>query len=80
MASIIAGCYTAVGYQPTVNTYTDPNTSPLNQDKEERRQLVESAREPSRVYKVKTAFAMPITSACRVAAIKSFDNSLSKTS
>jgi outer membrane lipoprotein SlyB len=43
MASQLAGCYTAGGYQPTVDTYNDPNASRLSQDMEECRQLAEQS-------------------------------------
>ena len=40
---ILSGCYSYGGYQPTVDTYNDPNAYRLNQDAAECRQLAEQA-------------------------------------
>lgn len=42
-AIVLTGCYSYGGYQPTVDTYNDPNAYRLNQDAAECRQLAEQA-------------------------------------
>lgn len=42
-ALALAGCYSYGGYQPTVDTYNDPNAYRLNQDMAECRQLAEQS-------------------------------------
>ena len=40
---IVSGCYSYGGYQPTVDTYNDPNAYRLNQDMAECRQLAQQS-------------------------------------
>lgn len=42
-ALMLSGCYSYGGYQPTVDTYNDPNAYRLNQDAAECRQLAEQS-------------------------------------
>lgn len=42
-ALMLSACYTQGGYQPTVDTYNDPNAYRLNQDAAECKQLAQQA-------------------------------------
>ena len=42
-SALISGCYSYGGYQPTVDTYNDPNAYRINQDMAECKQLASEA-------------------------------------
>ncbi|MEQ1559412.1 MAG: glycine zipper family protein [Methyloglobulus sp.] len=42
-AILLPGCYSQGGYQPTVDTYNNPNAYRINQDMEECRQLAQQS-------------------------------------
>ena len=42
-SALVSGCYSYGGYQPTVDTYNDPNAYRINQDMAECKQLASQA-------------------------------------